>query len=153
MEKQIKKLVCDFLVQLGIDFTDVEVEDNGENNYRVNLVSEEPSLMIGHHGENLLAMQKIITAMSHKQVGDSIVILFDVDNYRKRQEENVLTIAAQKIKEVQVSKIQSALPPMSPYFRRLVHLYIKENGLDDVTTESIGEGNYRQVVIKPTHVA
>ncbi len=148
-EKQIKKLVCDFLVQLGIDFTDVEVEDKEESNYHVNVVSEEPSLMIGHHGENLLAMQKIITAMSHKQIGDNIVILFDVDNYRKRQEENVLTIAAQKIKEVQVSKVQSALPPMSPYFRRLVHLYIKENGLDDVTTESIGEGNYRQVVIKP----
>jgi spoIIIJ-associated protein len=149
MEKQIKKLVCDFLVQLGIDFTDVEVEEREENNYRVNVVSEEPSLMIGHHGENLLAMQKILTAMSHKQIGELIVILFDVDNYRKRQEENVLTIAAQKIKEVQMSKVQSALPPMSPYFRRLVHLYIKENGLDDVTTESIGEGNYRQVVIKP----
>jgi spoIIIJ-associated protein len=152
-EKQIKKLVSDFLVQLGIDFTDVEVEEHEENNYRVNVVSEEPSLMIGHHGENLLAMQKILTAMCHKQAGETVVLLFDVDNYRKRQEENVLTIAAQKIKEVQTSKIQSALPPMSPYFRRLVHLYIKENGLDDVTTESIGEGNYRQVVIKPTHGA
>lgn len=148
-EKQIKKLVSEFLVQLGIDFTDVEVEETEENNYRVNLVSEEPSLMIGHHGENLLAMQKILTAMSHKQLGENIVIMFDVDNYRKRQEENVLTIAAQKIKEVQSTKVQSALPPMSPYFRRLVHLYIKENGLNDVTTESIGEGNYRQVVIKP----
>lgn len=148
-EKQIKKLVSEFLVQLGIDFTDVEVEETEENNYRVNLVSEEPSLMIGHHGENLLAMQKILTAMSHKQLGENIVIMFDVDNYRKRQEENVLTIAAQKIKEVQATKVQSALPPMSPYFRRLVHLYIKENGLNDVTTESIGEGNYRQVVIKP----
>lgn len=149
MEKQIKKLVSEFLVQLSIDFTDVEVEEHEENNYRVNVVSEEPSLMIGHHGENLLAMQKILTAMAHKQFGENVVLLFDVDNYRKRQEENVLTIAAQKIKEVQVSKVQSALPPMSPYFRRLVHLYIKENGLDDVTTESIGEGNYRQVVIKP----
>ena len=149
MEKQIKKIVSEFLVQLGIDFTDIEVEDLGEKNYRVNAVSEEPSLMIGHHGENLLSMQKILAVIFHKQLGEDILVTFDVDNYRKRQEENVLTIAKQKVNEVRTSRIQSALPPMSPYFRRLVHLYIKDNGFDDITTESMGEGNYRQVVIKP----
>jgi spoIIIJ-associated protein len=149
MEKQIKKIVSEFLVQLGIDFTDIEVEDLGEKNYRVNAVSEEPNLMIGHHGENLLSMQKILTVIFHKQLGEEILITFDVDDYRKRQEENVLTIAKQKVNEVRSSRVQSALPPMSPYFRRLVHLYIKENGFDDITTESMGEGNYRQVVIKP----
>jgi spoIIIJ-associated protein len=149
MEKQIKKLVSEFLVALGIDFTDIQIELREEKNYRVNAVSEEPNLLIGHHGENLVAMQKIITAAGHKQLGDDITISFDVDDYRGRQEENVLTIAKQKIEEVRTSKIKSALPPMSPYFRRLVHLYIKEKGYDDLTTESIGEGNYRQVVIKP----
>jgi len=149
MEKQIKKLVSEFLVQLGIDFTDVEVEERGDKNYRVNVISDEPNLLIGHHGENLQAMQKILTAAFHQQFGEEITISFDVDSYRNRQEENVLTIAKQKIKEVQETRIQAALPPMSPYFRRLIHLYIKENGLDDLKTESIGEGNYRQVVIKP----
>ena len=57
MEKQIKKLVSEFLVNLGIDFTDVEVEEVDEKNYRVNVTSEEPNLMIVHHGENLLEIQ------------------------------------------------------------------------------------------------
>lgn len=148
MEKQIKKLVSEFLVKLGIDFTDIEVEETEPNNYHVNSVSEEPSLLIGHHGENLVAMQKIITVMAHKLFGDNCTISFDVDNYRKRQEENVLTIAEQKMKEVEMSKIQAALPPMSPYFRRLVHMMIKNKGYNNLTSESIGEGNYRQVVIK-----
>lgn len=149
MEKQIKKLVSEFLVNLSIDFTDVEVEEVSEKEYRVNVISEEPNLMIGHHGENLLAMQKILTVIFHKMLGEDVLITFDVDSYRKRQEENVLTIAKQKINEVRSSRIQSALPPMSPYFRRLVHLYIKDSGFSDITTESIGEGNYRQVMIKP----
>ncbi|QQR55438.1 hypothetical protein IPG41_02690 [Candidatus Peregrinibacteria bacterium] len=149
MEKQIKKLVSEFLVNLGIDFTDIEVEELGEKNYRINIISEEPNLMIGHHGENLLAMQKILTVIFLKMFGEDVLIIFDVDGYRKRQEENVLTIAKQKINEVRNTRIQSALPPMSPYFRRLVHLYIKDSGFTDVTTESIGEGNYRQVMIKP----
>lgn len=148
MEKQIKKWVSEFLVKLGIDFMDLEVEMIDENNYRVNVLSEEPSLLIGHHGENLISMQKILTVIFHKQFGENITIAFDVDNYRKRQEENVLTIAEQKMHEVEQNKGQAALPPMSPYFRRLVHLMIKNSGYSNLVTESMGQGNYRQVVIK-----
>jgi hypothetical protein len=41
------------------------------------------------------------------------------------------------------------LPPMSPYFRRIVHLHIASNeSLKDLTTESSGEGDYRQVILR-----
>lgn len=149
MEKKIRKLISEFLVHLGIDFTEVQVEQLDETNYRVNVISEEPSLLIGHHGDNRHAMQKIIKVMVHQQFGDEINVMFDIDDYCKRQEENVLSIAQQKIKEVQDTGIKSALPPMSPYFRRIVHMFVRDNGYDDIATESIGEGNYRQVVIKP----
>ncbi len=149
MEKKVRKLISEFLVHLGIDFTDIESEPTDEkNHFRVNIVSDEPSLLIGHHGENLQAMQKILKVAFHTQFGEEITIIFDVDNYRKRQEENVLTITKQKIEEVRLTQSQIALPPMSPYFRRVVHLMIRDEH-DDLETESMGEGNYRQVVIKP----
>ena len=50
---------------------------------------------------------------------------------------------------VRDSGMQSALPPMSAYFRRVVHLFIRDGKYTDIETESMGEGNYRQVVIKP----
>jgi hypothetical protein len=38
---------------------------------------------------------------------------------------------------------------MSPYFRRVVHMHISATPtLADLATESIGEGDYRQVVIR-----
>lgn len=148
MDRQIKQLVSEFLVHLGIDFTDVEIEKIGDHDIKVNIVSEDPSLLIGHHGENLTAMQKILKVIFHKLFGEEMNVAFDIDNYRKRQEENVLTIAGQKIQEVRLTKKEATLPPMSPYFRRLVHLFIKENSPEDLASESIGQGNYRQVVIK-----
>ncbi len=149
MDKKLKLLISEFLVHLSIDFTDLEVSQIDDENWRVNVVSDEPSLLIGHHGENLQAMQKLIKVMCHKQFGEEVNVQFDVDNYRKRQEENVLTIAEQKIEEVRSSASEKVLlPPMSPYFRRIIHLMIRDGEYSDLETESIGQGNYRQVVIK-----
>lgn len=149
MDKQIRKLISEFLVHLGLDFTDVEVEMLRENEYHCNVVSESPNLMIGRHGDHLKALQKVITVVLHKQFGEELQVHIDVDNYRKRQEENVLIITKQKIEEVRQSGVQSALPPMSPYFRRVVHMFVRDGEFTDIATESMGQGNYRQVVIKP----
>ncbi len=148
MEKNIKRFIQEFLVHLGIDFTDIELESLSDNKIRINVVSDQPSLLIGHHGENLIAMQKLIKVVIHKNYGENVDVAFDVDNYRKRQEENVLTITKQKIEEVRATGIQAALPPMSPYFRRIVHLFVRESGYKDLETQSMGQGNYRQVIIK-----
>ncbi len=148
MEKVIKKLVADLLVQLRLDFTEIEVDLEEENKIRVNIGAEDPSLLIGHHGENLGAMQKILKVMVHKEFGEEVDVLLDVDNYRKRQEENVLSIADQKMQEAKNNGMPASLPPMSPYFRRLVHMHVLKNADGKLTTESMGQGNYRQVVIK-----
>ena len=37
---------------------------------------------------------------------------------------------------------------MSPYFRRIVHLHLMKDEYKGLVTESMGEGDYRQVVIK-----
>lgn len=148
MEKAIKKLVADLLIHLGIDFTNIEVEIQEENIVRVNVSAEEPSLLIGHHGENLGAMQKIVKAMMHKEHGEDIDVILDIDSYRKRQEENVVLIAKQKMQEAMDSGMPASLPPMSPYFRRIVHMHVLKHADGKLTTESMGQGNYRQVVIK-----
>ncbi|EKD48220.1 MAG: hypothetical protein ACD_65C00059G0001, partial [uncultured bacterium] len=50
----------------------------------------------------------------------------------------------------QTGKNQS-LPPMSPYFRRLVHMHLMQPEFDDLVTKSNGQGSFRQVVIKLAH--
>lgn len=148
MESRIKKLASEFLVHLGIDFGDIEVDKIDDKNFRINIISEEPSLLIGHHGDNLKAMQNILKVIIYKQIGQDYSISLDIDNYRKRQEENVISIASLKAEEVLNTKNQVALPPMSAYFRRIVHMHLMKDQFRGIATESMGDGDFRQVVIK-----
>ena len=50
MEARIKRIVSEFS-PLGHDFTDVDVEKLEDGSFRINITSEDPSLLIGHHGE------------------------------------------------------------------------------------------------------
>lgn len=147
-ESQIRQVITDFLIHLGLDFESIECEKIDEYNYRVNIIAESASFLIGSRGEHLQSMQKITKAIFHNQLGEEYSVILDIDNYRKRQEENVLLIAQQKARDVSSNRRQEALPPMSPFFRRAVHLYIQKE-FPTLTTESMGHGNYRQVIIKP----
>ncbi len=147
MDTLIQETVEEILTRLSTPFRKVRLEKNGDNTFRVNIESEEPSLLIGHHGENIHALQNIVkTILYRKESGDFNVIL-DVDNYKKRQEDNVLNLADRKIETLRKTGEKQSLPPMSPYFRRLVHLHIAEK-YDDIETESIGEGDFRYLTMQ-----
>jgi len=134
---------------MSTPFRKVRLEKKDDGAYRVNIESEEPSLLIGHHGENIHALQNIIRVIVwNKKPEEKINIILDIDNYRKRQEENVLTMAERKVETVRKTMEEQSLPPMSPYFRRLIHLHLAGK-FEDITTESVGEGDYRYLTIKP----
>ena len=80
-------------------------------------------------------------------VKEDFTIVVDVDNYRKRQEDNVINLAERKVDMARKTTKMQVLPPMSPYFRRVVHLHLTKDQFDDVKTESIGDGDHRQVTI------
>jgi spoIIIJ-associated protein len=72
----------------------------------------------------------------------------DVDSYRKRQEESVLALAMRKVEVARKTYQDQVLPPMSPYFRRVIHMALAKPEYQDIITESIGEGDHRSVTIK-----
>jgi len=149
MDLFIQETVEQILTKMSTPFRKVRLEKKDDGAYRVNIESEEPSLLIGHHGENIHALQNIIRVIVwNKKPEEKINIILDIDNYRKRQEENVLTMAERKVETVRKTMEEQSLPPMSPYFRRLIHLHLAGK-FEDITTESVGEGDYRYLTIKP----
>jgi len=148
MDTLIQETLEEILNRLSTPFRKIRIEKKEENTIRINIESEEPSLLIGHHGENIYALQNILrTIVFHKHEGDYNLIL-DVDDYRKRQEENVLKMAERKVETVRKNGEPQSLPPMSPYFRRLIHMHLAKEGFGDITTESMGEGEMRHLTIK-----
>lgn len=153
MEIFIQETVEELLTKLSTPFRKVRLEKRPDASYRVNIESEEPSLLIGHHGENIHALQNLLRVILwNKHPEENLNVILDVDNYRKRQEDNVISLADRKVESVRKTNEIQSLPPMSAYFRRVVHLHLAKN-YQDVTTESVGEGDFRYLTIKPKSTA
>ena len=150
MEQQIRDTLGKILTTLDIAFTDILIRKEGDI-IRTEVVSAEASKLIGWHGETLNSVQHLLKSCirSIEKLERAPFIVLDVDGYRVMQEEKVRTIAEQKAEFVRRTGSRVTLSPMSPYFRRIVHLHIANTpALADLATESVGEGDYRQVVIR-----
>ncbi len=147
MEEIISETLKPLLELMHIEFTRIDVEEQEENQYRINIEAPTPKDLIGYHGGTLYAIQHLLKILLSKKIDQAFSISLDVDNYRKRQEENVINIAEQKIDQIRKDQASRKLPPMSPYFRRVVHLHLDQPEFKDITTYSEGNGDHRAVVI------
>ncbi len=155
LEDVLQETLASILQHLGVTFRKFKVEKlktslEGKEYplYRIDIDTDEASLLIGYHGETIYALQQILKTILWKESGENVFVVVDVDGYRKRQEESVQKIALRKVEMARKTSQDQILPPMSPYFRRVVHLYLVQPEFSDVATESIGEGDARQVVIR-----
>ncbi|MBU2524628.1 KH domain-containing protein [Patescibacteria group bacterium] len=153
MELEIRQLLKGFFDSMGIDLGKTEIEQRDDGDYYVNITSADSAMLIGYHGDNLPSFQHLLRlAMKRKNDGEMIQLVFDVDGYRKRQEDGVITMAERKVDAARMTSEVQILPPMSPYFRRVVHLYLRKPEFADINAESTGMGETRRVVINPNSV-
>lgn len=118
----------------------------GENELNFSIRGEKVGKLIGYHGENMQAIQMLLSSVKTKGEG-AVRMYLDVDGYKQNRNQSIIDLA-NKIAE-QAIKIERNIhmDPMNAYDRRIVHTTLQ--GREDVTTESTGEGEKRHVVIKP----
>lgn len=149
IEEVLTETLQEILDKLGVQYSKIDITEEDKDVYSLNIQTDNPSLLIGYHGDNIQALQHILKVLAWKKLNnESFNILVDVDDYRKRQEENVINLTNRKVETVRKTGKQQILPPMSPYFRRKVHLHCMGAGFDDIETLSQGNGEYRHVIIK-----
>jgi spoIIIJ-associated protein len=74
-------------------------------------------------------------------------VVFDINNYRQERENLIAELAKAAAKKVHMTKTEVSLPAMNAYERRIVHTALAVH--PEVTTESVGEGKERYVIVKP----
>ena len=150
IEDVLKETTEDLLKHLGIVVTELEVSEEEKDLFHVNIKSENASLLIGHHGENIQALQHLVKVLSWEKLqnDNQFHVIVDIDNYRKRQEDTVISLAERKVEFLRRTRRPQILPPMSPYFRRKIHLHLMGSGFDDIETTSEGDDDLRHVVIQ-----
>ncbi|MCK5608595.1 KH domain-containing protein [Candidatus Pacearchaeota archaeon] len=152
MELLIKETLEKLLDIIGISYTGIKISKEGENAYYTEIETENSSLLIGWHGETIASIQHLLKCLLWKQgIESKTQVIVDVDGYKKRQEESVVRLAERKAEMAISSQREVKLPPMNPYLRRKIHLYLadSEKFKDRITTESTGEGDQRQLKIIP----
>lgn len=152
MELLIKETLEKLLGVMKISYTGVKITKEGENAYYTEIETENSSLLIGWHGETIGALQHMLKCLVWKQgVSSETQIILDVDSYKRRQEESVIHLAERKAELALAEHREIRLPPMNAYFRRKVHTHLADTKpfKGKVKTDSVGEGESRQVVILP----
>lgn len=149
-EDVLKETTENILKHLGIKISDIEISEPETNLYHINIKSENASLLIGRHGENIQALQHLVKVISWEKMknDNQFHVILDIDDYRKRQEDSVINLASRKVEILRHTHRPQILPPMSPYFRRKIHLHLMGPGFDDVETTSSGEGEDRHIIIQ-----
>jgi len=148
MEEKKLKLVEEVLREI-LDNLGIEASFNLEEKQGAVLVSIEtstPGILIGYHGRTLSALQRILSLIVYRRLGEWLKIVLDVDGYRQKRKEALKRIALSVAKKVKFSGQEEELPPMSSAERRIIHLTL--SGDPEITTESRGEGKERRVVVK-----
>jgi len=104
-------------------------------------------ILIGRRGQNLSCLQYITRLIVGHQTEAWLPIIVDVEGYKQRRYEALQALAWRIAEQVKTGQTPFTLEPMSAYERRIIHLALAEH--PDVSTQSIGEGEARKVVILP----
>jgi len=145
----IRQTTEEFLEKIMIVGTvSVDVDESGA--YRVNIATEETGLMIGYHGRTLESFQILLGMLVAKKTGTWQKIYVNVGDYREKREEALMYMAQRAAERALTSGRPVELSHLSAGERRVIHLTL--SGDERVSTESMGEGFDRKLVISPKTV-
>lgn len=157
MEKQntvdvkaiIQQVVTGLVEKMNIDCEAEikEISQEDKENFICNIKTEDSSYLIGQYGVNLQALQHLARVIARKKTTEKSDFILDVNSYRQEKNESIAVLARNMAEKAIIEKKETVLRPMSPYERRLVHMELSGN--EKIKTESIGEGEERQVRIRP----
>ena len=125
----------------------VEGEEGATVPIALDIKGDDLGILIGRRGQALSCLQYIVRLIVAHQTKAWVPIIIDVEGYKQRRYEALRALAWRLAEQVKVRGVPFSLEPMSAYERRIIHLTLADH--PDVTTQSIGEGEARKVVILP----
>ena len=110
-------------------------------------VGEDLSLLIGHHGQTIDAIQHLAYRIAFRRSGAPLRVVIDAAGYRERRA-MALRAASDQAAETAIHDGRPvALEAMSALERKVVHEHLK--GRHDVETYSEGQEPDRRLVVAP----
>ena len=127
----------------GLTFTVAETDDGA----KISISGDDTGVIIGHRGETLDALQYLASLAATKKGSGYYRVVLNIGNYRQKREKTLEGVAKKTAAQVLKTGRSRSLEPMNPYERRIIHTTVQT--IEGVTSNSIGGGSARRVVISP----
>jgi spoIIIJ-associated protein len=111
----------------------------------LDIEGDDLGILIGRRGQTLASLEYITKLIVVGRLKAWIPLTVDVAGYKKRRRDSLQRLALYLAEQVKSRRHAITMEPMPADERRIVHLTLADN--PDVTTQSIGEGDSRKVVI------
>lgn len=144
-QQTVDSLVRKLLEKLEVQ-ADITMSEQNEM-LEVLLETEDSGIIIGYHGEVLEALQLVLTLMITKKLGRFVRVSVEIGDYKKNRSAYLEKLASQMKERVLDDNREQTVSNLKPWERRVIHVLLQDD--EDVTTESVGEGRDRVIVIKP----
>ena len=141
-----KETLLAILSRMGIE-AQVTVEDAPEA-ISLTLQGADEGLLIGKRGQTLDALQYIVNKILSKQGRENKQVIVDTEDYRKKREEALVSLAEKVSQKVKKTRKPVTLDNMTARERRIIHLTLQND--DSVVTKSSGEGHNRRIIVRPS---
>ena len=142
MAETLQEQVQTLIKLIGLNETAVDIDLEGR---RVSVFVNEGEWFKRWAPRVINDLEHLIRLLARKANHSGFFI--DVNNYRKERERIIIELAKAAARKVTTMKSEVRLPAMNAYERRLIHLELSLH--PEVTTESVGEGVNRCVIVRP----
>lgn len=116
------------------------------NELLINLEGPDMGILIGKRGQTLDSLQYLTSLVVNREHHeDHVRVKIDTEDYRKRREQTLRTLARNISYKVRRNRKPVALEPMNPYERRIIHAALQNDKF--CSTRSDGDEPFRHVVV------
>lgn len=140
----LEKFLRDIAEQMGVDL-DFSVKAGDELVF-VEITGKDTGTIIGKRGSTLDAVQCLASYVVNKDSDKYIRVILDAENYRAKREKTLVNLANRLAGKVERTGRPTALEPMNPYERKVIHCTLQNH--PSVKTRSEGKDPYRKVIIE-----
>ena len=141
------KYIKDVLNVMGIENVSFNISEL-ENGCLIDINGDGMDEILGKKGDILDSLQYLSSLVCNKIDREYFRITLDCNNFREKRKEQLEQLAVKIANGVKKNGRSSALEPMNPYERRIIHAAVSE--IEGVTSKSTGEDPYRKVIISST---
>ena len=127
------------------------IASSDEGDFAVYKLTGPAAAALSRDGRAADALQLLANQAEMQEAEEPRRIVVDVEGAAERRDQFLSRLADRASERARESGRSIALDPMNGRDRRIVHVAVRE--MEGVATMSIGEGQYRQVVIVPEGAA